>query len=357
MACSPTQITQYQTGYAPEIAPYAQQLLGAAAGTTFNYCMNNTCATTGLPKIIGFQPYQQYQGCQVAQFTPLQQQAFTGAQNMQTASQLGCATNAANAATQGALGTNYNYTPQAFTACAAQQYMNPYLQASLAPQLALMQQQQGEQQAKNQAQAAGYGAFGGSRCAVLTGAQNQANQLAQQNLIGNAYNQAYKCAASQFNTQQQLGAQNAQFGANLGLQGLNTALQGANTLGTLGQNQYGQNMGINQLQNAAGTQQQQQVQNVLNTQYQCFLNAQNFPYKQMSFLSCMVNKLPLSTQGTTMYQAPPSLLSQVGGLGLAAAGLSKALPSAKGGSTQDIKKRKSNGIVCLALKKMEPKHA
>jgi len=375
---TPTQITQYQTGYAPEIAPYAQGLLGQAAGLTYNYRDANgniqyqpqldangqpvldssgNPVMSNMPVIQGFQPYQQYQGDQNAQFSPLQQQSFTGAQNMQAAPQLGAASNIAGMASMGALGTNYNYNPQSFTSAGtAQQYMNPYLMASLAPQLAIQQQLQGANQQVQNAQATQAGAFGGSRAGVQAAATGLNNQLANQNLIGQGFNTAYNNAANQFNTEQQLGAQNAQFGANLGLQGLNTALQGANTLGTLGQNQYTQNMGINQLQNQYGGQQQQQMQNVLNTQYQNFLNAQNYPYKQMGFLSDLINKLPMSTEAQTMYQAPPSMLSQVGGLGLAAAGILNKT-AARGGSTKDIKERRSNGLVDLALKKMEPTDA
>ena len=376
---TPTQITQYQTGYAPEIAPYAQGLLGQAAGLTYNYRDANgniqyqpqldangqpvldssgNPVMSNMPVIQGFQPYQQYQGDQNAQFSPLQQQSFTGAQNMQAAPQLGAASNIAGMASMGALGTNYNYNPQSFTSAGtAQQYMNPYLMASLAPQLAIQQQLQGANQQVQNAQATQAGAFGGSRAGVQAAATGLNNQLANQNLIGQGFNTAYNNAANQFNTEQQLGAQNAQFGANLGLQGLNTALQGANTLGTLGQNQYTQNMGINQLQNQYGGQQQQQMQNVLNTQYQNFLNAQNYPYKQMGFLSDLINKLPMSTEAQTMYQAPPSMLSQLGGLGIAAAGAYGKATAASGGSTKDIKERRSNGLVDLALKKMEPTDA
>ena len=352
---TPTQITQYQTGYAPEIAPYAQNLLGAANATTFTSDPNNIDPTTGMPTITGFQPYVSYTGEQNAQFSPLQQQSFAGAQNMQAAPQLGGASQIAGMASLGALGTNYNYTPQSGIATNPNtgqsnisSYMNPYLMSSLAPQMALLNQQQGAQGQQNAAQATQAGAFGNSRFGVQNAAQNQANQLAMSNLVGQGFNTAYNNAQNQFNTENQLGTQNAQFGANLGLQGLNTALQGASTLGTLGQTQYNQQMGINQLQNQYGGQEQQQMQNVLNTQYQNFLNQQNYPYKQMGFLSDLVNKLPMTTEAQTMYQAPPSMLTQVGGLGIAAAGVLKA----KGGSI-----KKSNGIVDLALKKMEPINA
>ena len=214
--------------------------------------------------------------------------------------------------------------------------MNPYLQASLAPQMALLGQQQGAQNQVNAAQATQAGAFGNSRFGVQNAQQNQANQLAMSNLVGQGYNNAYNTAQGQFNTEQaanlqaqlanqnmgynvgntnlqallgvqnlgagqnlqaqlanqqanqsaaNLNAQQGQFGANLGLQGLNTALQSANTLGTLGNTQYNQNLGIIGLQNQLGGEQQQQVQNAMNTDYQNFLNQQNFPYQQMNFMS------------------------------------------------------------------------
>jgi len=57
--------------------------------------------------------------------------------------------------------------------------------------------------------------------------------------------------------------------------------------------------------------------------------------------------LPMTQQAVSMYQAPPSTLSQVAGLGLGVAGLSKL--DARGGSTADIK---SHGLQDLALAQM-----
>jgi len=353
MACGPQQVN-YNTVTIPcYAAPCVQSMLGKANALT---CFNAN-------------PYMQYQGCTIAQFTPLQQQAFQSAALMQGAPQLKCATALAGEAGLGAINTGYTYNPyQAQQALGTNattgksnvsSYMNPYLQCALAPQLALMRQQQGVQQAQNQAQAVGYGAFGGARCAVLTGAQNQANQLAQNQLVGNAYNTAYCNAQKAFTAQQaacqaaaNLNAQQGQFGANLGLQGLGLANTAASTLGTLGNAQYNQNLGITGLQATMGATQQQQAQNVLNQQYQCFLNAQNYPYQQLSFESNLLRGLPMSNTTSQTYTAPPSLLSQVAGVGLTAAGLG-AFKAKEGGSTKDIKKRKSNGIICLALKKME----
>jgi hypothetical protein len=127
-------------------------------------------------------------------------------------------------------------------------------------------------------------------------------------------------------------------------------LTGANALGNIGNTQYNQNMGINQMQNQYGLQQQQQQQNILNNQYQDFLNNQNNPYKQMGFMSDILRGLPLTQQSASMYQTPPSAISQVAGLGLAGAGAYKAFGAA-GGATGDLESRPS-GLADLAIYQM-----
>lgn len=139
---------------------------------------------------------------------------------------------------------------------------------------------------------------------------------------------------------QQLGEQSRQFGANLGLQGLQTGLQAAGTLGNLGQTQYGQEMGINQLLNQYGQQQQALRQQGLTQEYQDFLNQQNYPYKQLGFMSDLIRGLPLGQQTTAqMYQSPGSLLGQLGGIGMGLYGMSRmnegGLTYAEGGVTDD----------------------
>jgi hypothetical protein len=163
---------------------------------------------------------------------------------------------------------------------------------------------------------------------------------------------AYQQAMQQFNQSQaqnlagqQLNAQQQQFGAGLGLQGLQTANQAASNLANIGQTQYGQNLGLLDVQNRFGGQQQQQTQNILNTQYQDYLNAQNHPYKQLGFMSDMLRGLPLTQQSSAMYQTPPSMLQQVAGLGITG----KALGAfAEGGAVGD----RPAGLAELAIYRM-----
>ena len=133
---------------------------------------------------------------------------------------------------------------------------------------------------------------------------------------------------------QQLAEQSKQYGAGYGMQGLGMALQGAGQLGQLGVQQFTQGMDINKLQSAYGGQQQALQQQGLSQAYQDFQNQQNYPYKQLGFMSDLIRGLPLGQQSTAqVYEANPSFASTAAGLGTAALGLSKFM--AEGGVTGD----------------------
>ncbi len=275
--------------------PYVEDLLGQAQ------------AVTDLSQ----NPYMQYQGDRTAQFSPLQQMSYENAGLLTSAPQMQDATAMAGLAGLGALNTQYTFKPAAFTTDAAKNLMSPYMQ-----NVVDVQSQQARRQAEiaaqtQQAQAARAGAFGGGRDAVMRSLGNADLQRNLANIQATGLQNAFTQAQNQFNTQNQLNAQQQQFGAGLGLQGLQTALQGAQQLGNLGQTQFGQNRDVINLQNTLGAQQQQQAQNILNTQYQDFLNFQNYPYKQLGFMSDMLRGLPLTQQSATMYQTPPSTANQL----------------------------------------------
>lgn len=109
-----------------------------------------------------------------------------------------------------------------------------------------------------------------------------------------------------------------------GLQGLNTAGQAASTLGALGQTQFGQEQAANQAMLNAGAQQQQLQQQGLNIGIQDYQNQLNYPYRQLGFMSDLLRGLPLTQQSQSIYQSAPPASQQLMGLGLGAAGLSKA---------------------------------
>jgi hypothetical protein len=430
----PSSQTVSQTNIPPELMPYATENLGRAAALTD----------------INQNPYQQYQGNRVADFNPLQTQAFSNVAGMTTNAGTGNAMNqtqdaynrSANAGAYNAqnFGNQYGSGPQFqnmglgyltanapqlqnyqmgpasqvrsqnFGQQSAQDYMSPYQQ-----NVTDFQKQEAVKDYSRAlpgmgAQASGAGAFGGTRHALVAaegqrnlqtqlggiqaaGSQNayqnaqqqfnadqarrqqaqmsnqqagltvgQANlganlqtqalgsgqsmqaQLANQGAYGqmqglgmqqnlSANQQAMQNAAQQAQyglAGQQAGEASRQFGANYGLQNRQQALAAAGQLGNLGMQQYQQNMGINQAQQLSGAQVQAQEQQKLSQQYQDFLNQQNYPYKQLGFMSDLIRGTPTSGGAATMYQAPPSAMSStvglLGGLGSLAGAYSAAQP-------------------------------
>ena len=410
----PTSTSSTQTSIPEYAKPYVEKMLGQT-------------------EALSATPYQTYDRERIAGFTPMQQQAFAGAQNMQVAPQLGVATDMAQQAGLRALGTNYQagqfanqfqspgqYGPaqlstyqmgpaqqvgtQSFAAPnAAEAYMSPYMQSVVAMQQREAQRQSDIAGTQRGAQAVAAGAYGGGRQAIMSaeaarnlaqqkgdiqatgsqaafqqaqqqfnaeqaarlqaqqanqqagltvGGQNLAAQLGVQQLgeqsrqYGAGLGMTGAQAAAQYGqAAQQLGEQSRQYGAGLGLQGLQTALQGAGQLGQLGGQQFQQGMDINKLQAGYGSQQQQQQQNIMSQQYQDFQNQQNYPYKQLGFMSDMLRGLPLSQSSQQMYQQPPSALSQVAGLGTAAYGISRM---AEGGAVN----QRPAGLAELAISRM-----
>jgi hypothetical protein len=214
-------------------------------------------------------PYQQYGGERIAGFQPLQEQAFKTVGGM----------DAGPAGFQAGIG----------------QYMSPYMQNVVDIEKREAGRQSGIMGTQQQAQATQAGAFGGGRDAIMR-AERERNLSQQMGDIQSRGSQAaYDQAANQFR------------------QGIQ------------------QQSGLAQMQGQMGAQQQQQAQRPLDMAYQDFLNQQNYPYKQLGFMSDLVRGMPLGQQSTqSVYAAPPSLMGQLGGLGMGAYGLSKMM-AADGG--------------------------
>ena len=350
--------------------PYVSNMLGATESTLFKtQDSGQVDPVTGqnIQDITGFQPYQAYGGVYdangnltnateaaqsaVAGFQPLQTQAQQGIGALQTPDQYNQAMNMTNqgiggfgntigqAGMYGAMGNaaGQSYGQNAQNPSAVQSYMNPYIQSTLAPELQLQNQQFGMQQAANQGRQTQAGAFGGSR-GTLEDSLNQQNQmLAQNQLVGNAYNQAYNTANQNMQNAANLGMQGSQLGlagVNAQQAGLGQQLAGANQLAGLGQQQLSSQENIYNLQNQTGAQQQQYNQNVINQAMQNYANAQQYPIMELGTMSNMLRGLPMQATTTNQYQANPNLMNQMIGAGGAAAtigALSKSPGSAKGG--------------------------
>jgi hypothetical protein len=173
-------------------------------------------------------------------------------------------------------------------------------------------------------------ALANQQAGLTTGQQNLQALLgvqslgAGQKLTAQQLNQQAGLTANQQNQQAQ------QYAAGLGQQLFGTGLQGAQQaatgLGALGTQQQQADLARLQAQGQTAAQQQALQQTQLDTAYQDFLRQRDYPQEQLGFYSNILRGLPVqlaSTQQT--YQAPPSIGSQIGGLGLGALGLSKAL--------------------------------
>ena len=321
--------SQTQVADLPEWAkPYAKETLGKAQ------------ALTDTEK----NPYQAYGGERIAGFDPMQQQSFQGAAQMQPSALGAQAGQLAGAATMGALGTNYNpYETGGFTSQTAGQYMNPYLEQAMEPQLREAQRASQMQGVADQGQAVRSGAFGGSRQGIIEAERQRNLGQLQGDIRAKGYMSAFEQAQQNFAREQALREQSRQYGAGLGLQGLQTALQGAGQMGALGGQQFAQGMDINKLQNLYGQQRQAQEQAELTQKYQDFQTQQKYPYQQLEFMSNILRGTPMGTVNT-LYQAAPSIGSQIAGLGTAAFGASKLMK--KGGAVKD---KPAGGLAGLAL--------
>jgi hypothetical protein len=190
------------------------------------------------------------------------------------------------------------FTPQQFSAADASRLMNPYLQASLNPQIEEARRQSEISNLANRTALTKSGAFGGGR-GVLMEAEGQRN-LAQNlsGITGQAYKQAYDQAMSQFNREQDIGMQATTAAQNYGL----AALQKQADLG-------GQQRAIEQEGVAADIAQ--------------FEEERAYPYKQVQYAQSLLQGLPLAAQ--TYSYAQPSALSNILSQGQGAMDLYKLL--------------------------------
>jgi hypothetical protein len=104
-----------------------------------------------------------------------------------------------------------------------------------------------------------------------------------------------------------------------GLQGFGQAVGAGTALGQMGGQQLAAQQGIIGLQSQAGAQQQQLEQQRINQAIQNYAMQQQYPMQQLAAMSGLLRGLPLQSATTQSYQAPPSAISQLGGLGLTAA--------------------------------------
>jgi len=187
------------------------------------------------------------------------------------------------------------FTPGSFTdAGIASQFMNPYLQSALQPQIDEARRQSDIQRMQDAGRLTQAGAFGGSRQAIMD-SENRRNLL--QNLAGitgAGYSTAFDKAQQQFNTEQ--GRQQ-------------TAQDATNTYGLAALTR----------QADLGAAQRGIESEGIKADYGQFTEERDFPYKQVQYMQSLLQGLPLQTQSYTYTE--PNTLSQISGLGGSASAL------------------------------------
>ena len=365
--------------FGQELAPYAQDVLGRAQYLTgFDTAGNRNV------------PYKKYTGERIAQFDPLQTQAFDAARDLgknqytrDSATGIAdLAKRAGNLYYNGSQYQNpYQINTRSFTGeGTAGSYMSPYMQSVVGIQQREAQRAADVATTGRRGEQTRAGAFGGSRAAIMDAeaARNLATQ--QGDIQAQGLQSAYQQAQQQFNAEQgreltsaqydaqygqaanQLNEQSKQYGAGYGLQGLQAGMTGYGNLSNVGNTLYGQDTGAINMQNQFGTQRQNNATGILQNEYGDFQAAQNDPYKQVSFYSDIVRGLPATASSNTMSSSPtPSMLSQVGGLGATALGAYGAgggfKSAANGGmvgryAKGGLVRSRPQGLVALAIHSM-----
>jgi hypothetical protein len=165
-------------------APYVTQMLGQT-------------------QALAAQPYQVYQGPMTAGESGLQSNVFQGLGSLNFPSQLGqsfSSTGAYQLPNMNAPAGTAT-TPAGPTGVAAN-YMNPYLQSVLTPQLDELRRQNDITNMKTNAGLTSQGAFGGGRQAIMNAENNRNLMMEQNKTVGQGYANAYDKAMGQYNTEQ-----------------------------------------------------------------------------------------------------------------------------------------------------------
>jgi len=234
-------------------------IVGTQTGTESslsNWAGDYVTGMLGKGQALANQPYQAYGGPLTAGQSTAQQSAFQGVAGL--------------AVPTGQMGAG-GFQPQKFTAQAAQDYMNPYLQSALNPQIEEARRQAQITRLGDANRLTQAGAYGGSRQAIMESELNRSLGQNLANITGQGYQTAYDKAMQQFNTEQ-------------------SAAQQAQNL----TNQYG----LQALQNQAnlGAQERAIQQEGITADIAQFEEERDFPYKQVQYQQSLLQGLPIAAQ-------------------------------------------------------------
>ena len=227
-----------------------------------------------------------YSGQLTAGPSNLQSQYFQGVGSLTMPTQFG-------AATQGLT----DVMGSQFDTAAINKYMNPYLQASLNPQLEEARRQADITRMQNASRLAQAGAFGGSRQAIMDAETQRNLGTTLANITGTGYNTAYDKAVAQYNAD------------------LARRAGAASALGTLGGQEQQAGLANLAAQQQAGATQRDIEQQGLTADYGQYLREFNYPQEQLTNLANTMKVLPsyALTATNTYGQMPGAVQSATSG--------------------------------------------
>lgn len=218
------------------------------------------------------QPYYAYEGPLTAGESGLQQQAFQGLAGLAVPDTMGA------------------FTPGSFTDQGTMdQYINPYIQGVLNPQLDELRRQTDISRQQQAGKLTRAGAFGGSRQQLADTELTRAMLDKMAGATGKAYADAFERGRDQFNIEQRTGQQAQEYANRYGLEALAAQQRGGDI-----------QRGIEQ-------------EGIFADRLQ-FEEERDFPYKQVQYMQSLLQGLPLEAQQIS-YAQPSTASNLMGGAG------------------------------------------
>jgi len=329
------------TSNLPEYAkPFFEQAMVESAKNVF---------TTGPGgEVTGVKPMPTYTGERIAGFTPGQVGIQRDIAGLTTPGGFGTAETGLGMGsglgygTAGAgLSRALGYSPSSIYGCTftpgmADYYGDPYQQR--VTDIALREGRRQGDIAKQQGAmgAIGRGTFGGARQALI---QSEQERNLQQNLAdiqAKGSQAGFQSAQQQFNADaarqlqaqqanQQAGQAAAQLAGQTGVSGLQAGLEASRAQSANAAATQTANLERLKTQAASETEKQALQQKINDIQYQQAMEARDWEKKQLEFYNAMLRGNAGLAQTQIQYAPSPSPISQIGGLGLGALGLAKAM--------------------------------
>ena len=263
------------------------------------------------------QPYQSYNGPLTSGPSGLQQDAFSGIAGLALPNEYGSAGDMASDIYDNA----GNLITAQWNNTWADQYMSPYIEQALTPQLEEIRRNSDIQRMLDNSRLTKAGAYGGGRQAIMNSELNDNTARLMNETVGKGYQDAYDSAGRMFTSDKQRKLEADKAGLGYGLDAIRQ-IAGIGDQKLQGQRDiYGDQLRAGDIQRGI-------TQEGIAADIAQFENERDYPYRQVQFMQSLLDGLPLSAQNST-YTQPDFLSALTGGTG----GILSILDSIFGGNS------------------------